>query len=71
MILLFIIVLMCVEQSYGMQNELDVIEQDYAVLAPYMIKMLKVTKDDFTPFELLKSLTCSDALINSQFAAIM
>ena len=65
MILLFMIVLICVGQVFGMENTEDKIDQDYTVLVPYVVKLLQVTKEDFTPFELLASLAKPDAHINS------
>lgn len=65
MLFLFMFVFLCTANIFGMQNQLDAIDQDYGALVPYVVRMLQVTKDDITPFELLRSLTRSDALINS------
>lgn len=62
---LFMFIFLCVPYIGGMQNQLDAIEKDYAVLVPYVVKMLQITKEDFTPFELLNSLMRPEALINS------
>lgn len=64
MYFLFMIIFLCMGQSYGMQNEVDVIDQDYRVLVPYIVRMLEVTKEEFTPFQLLTSLTQPSAYIN-------
>lgn len=64
MLFLCMLIFLCVPYLGGMQNERDIIEKDYAVLVPYVIKMLQITKEDFTPFELLNALMRPEALIN-------
>jgi hypothetical protein len=64
MLFLSMLIFLSVSAIGGMQNEIDIIEKDYAVLVPYVIKMLQITKEDFTPFELLNSLMRPEALIN-------
>lgn len=64
MIFLFMIIFIFFGHEYGMQSEVDVIDQDYAVLVPYVLQMFKKLKDDFSPFKLLDSLAKPEAYIN-------
>lgn len=64
MIHLFMIVFLYVGSVYSMQYTMDPIDQDYAVLIPYVVQRLQLSADDF-PFELLTSLAQPNNLINS------
>ena len=64
MILLFMIVFICVGQSYGMQNQLDAIEQDYAILVPYVVRRLELSAADVSPFELFRRFANNNSIIN-------
>ena len=63
MIFLFMIIFIYAAPIYSMHQ--NVIDQDYEALVPYVVRMLQVTKDDYSPFQLLEFLARPDALINS------
>ncbi|CAN5152265.1 hypothetical protein BH09DEP1_BH09DEP1_1060 [soil metagenome] len=69
--ILFLMIMFISGQVYSMENKVDkvdVIDKDYTLLTPYVVKLMQITKDDFTPFELLRLLARPDALINSSIS---